>query len=33
MSTTTSDAELVKAFKTDGFVALPQFVRGEELTR
>ncbi len=27
----TSNAELLRAFHTDGFVALPQFVRGEEL--
>jgi phytanoyl-CoA hydroxylase len=32
MITATSNAELLKAFKTDGFVALPQFVGGEELT-
>lgn len=30
--TTTTNAELLNAFKTDGFVALPQFVIGEELT-
>lgn len=29
---TTSNDELLKAFKTDGFVAMPQFVSGEELT-
>ncbi len=28
----TSNAELLRAFHTDGFVALPQFVGGEELT-
>jgi phytanoyl-CoA hydroxylase len=32
MSTTKSNAELLKAFKTDGYVALPQFVGGQELT-
>lgn len=29
---TTSNDEQLKAFKTDGFVAIPQFVGGEELT-
>ncbi len=29
---TTSNGEHLKAFKTDGFVAMPQFLGGEELT-
>jgi phytanoyl-CoA hydroxylase len=32
MSTTTSNDELLKAFRTDGFVAMSQFVRGEDFT-
>ena len=32
MNELTSNAELLRGFETDGFVALPQFTSGEELT-